>query len=179
MDKDRHSKISKFLSYVLRHKPEKIGIKLGKDGWVDVKELIEKSKKEIVFDFNELKEVVKNCDKQRFSLSDDFCEIRANQGWSIPIEINFKEIIPPDVLYHGTVEKFISSIKEKGIIPMKRHHTHLSVDNETALKVGSRRGVPIVLKVDSKQMFADGFVFYISENGVYLTDIVPSKYIIF
>lgn len=179
MDKDRHSKISKFLSYVLRHKPEKIGIKLGSDGWVDVKELIEKSKNEIVFDFNELKEVVKNCDKQRFSFSSDFCEIKANQGHSTDVEIKFKEVVPPVMLFHGTVDKFLESIKKKGLLPMNRHHVHLSGDEETAIKVGSRRGKPVILKIDSKKMFADGIKIYKSDNGVYLTDKVDKKYIIF
>ncbi len=179
MDKDRHSKISKSISYWLRHRPEKIGITLNDGGWTDVKELIEKAKKEIVFDFNELKEVVQNCDKQRFSFSEDFCNIRANQGHTVNVKLNFMEIAAPPILYHGTVEQFIDSIKKSGLLPGKRHHVHLSKDIETATKVGARRGKPVILQVDAKKMQDAGFVFYISDNGVYLTDSVPKRYIIF
>ena len=177
MDKERHTKISKSLSYWLRHRPEAIGIKLDKGGWTDVKELIEKAQKEIVFDFNELKEVVQNCDKQRFSLSEDFCSIRANQGHSTKVELEFKEVAAPPVLYHGTVEQFMESINKKGLLPGKRHHVHLSKDEETARKVGERRGKPIILKINAMKMQDDGFRFFISENGVYLTDSVPKRYI--
>lgn len=179
MEEERRSKISKMLSYVLRHKPEKIGITLNDGGWTDVKELLEKAQKEVVFDFNELKEVVQNCDKQRFSFSEDFCNIRANQGHSVKVKLDFKEIAAPPILYHGTVEQFIESIKKKGLLPQKRHHVHLSKDIETATKVGERRGKPIILKVDAQKMQDAGFRFYISDNGVYLTDSVPKRYIIF
>jgi putative RNA 2'-phosphotransferase len=179
MDKERQQKISKSLSYWLRHRPEVIGIKLDKGGWTDVKELIEKAQKEIVFDFNELKEVVQNCDKQRFALSEDFCSIRANQGHSTDVKLEFKEIAAPPVLYHGTVEQFIESIKKKGLIPGKRHHVHLSKDIETATKVGERRGKPIILKINAMKMQDAGYRFYISDNGVYLTDSVPPRYIEF
>jgi len=179
MDKDKHKKISKSLSYWLRHRPESIGITLEKDGWTNVNELIEKAKSEIEFSLDDLKEVVKNCDKQRFKLSDDFSKIRANQGHSVDVKINFKEITAPPVLYHGTVGQFIDSIKKKGLIPGKRHHVHLSKDIETATKVGERRGKPIILEIDAKAMQDDWVKFYISDNGVYLTDFVPKKYIKF
>lgn len=179
MNKETHTKISKSLSYWLRHRPEAIGIKLEKDGWTDVNELIEKAKNELVFSFDDLKEVVKNCDKQRFSLSEDLTKIRANQGHSTKVKIDFKEIVAPPVLYHGTVEKFIESIKKKGLVPGNRHHVHLSKDKETAEKVGSRRGKPVILVIDSTKMQDEGFKFYISDNGVYLTDFVPKKYIKF
>lgn len=179
MDKDRHQKISKSVSFWLRHKPEKIGLTLNKGGWADVKELIEKAQVEIAFDFNDLKEVVKNCDKQRFSFSEDFCSIRANQGHTVKVDIAFKEIVAPPVLYHGTVEQFVESIKKKGLLPMKRHHVHLSKDIETATKVGARRGKPVILSIDAKTMQDYGYRFFISENGVYLTDSVPKRYITF
>ncbi|HUS50733.1 MAG TPA: RNA 2'-phosphotransferase, partial [Candidatus Paceibacterota bacterium] len=121
MDKDKHKKISKSLSYWLRHRPESIGITLEKDGWTNVNELIEKAKSEIEFSLDDLKEVVKNCDKQRFKISDDFSEIRASQGHSVDVKINFQEITAPPVLYHGTVNQFIDSIKKKGLLPGKRH----------------------------------------------------------
>lgn len=179
MDKNKEIKISKALSYWLRHRPEKIGIKLEKDGWVDVQELLEKSKSELEFTFEELQEVVKNNDKQRFSFSEDMKKIRANQGHSADVKIDFKEIAAPPVLFHGTVSQFIDSIKKKGLIPGNRHHVHLSKDKETAEKVGSRRGAPVILNIDAMKMQDDGFKFYISENGVYLTDTVPPKYIKF
>ena len=178
MEKSRQEKISKFLSYILRHRPEKIGIKLDKEGWVDVKELIEKSKNEIVFDFNELKYVVQHCDKQRFSLSGDLCEIRACQGHSADVEIKFKEIAAPPILYHGTVNQFLESIQKKGLLPMNRKMVHLSKDEETAKKVGERRGKPIILKINAMKMQDEGYKFYISDNGVYLTEFVPKKHII-
>lgn len=177
MDKNRHTKISKSLSYWLRHKPEDIGIELDNDGWTDVATLIENAKKKVYFDLNELKEVVKNCDKQRFKLSEDFTRIKANQGHTADVEIKFKKVIPPVVLYHGTVKEFLDSIKKKGLIPGKRHHVHLSKDKETAEKVGARRGKPILLEIDCKKMLADGVEFFISDNGVYLVDIVEPKYI--
>lgn len=177
LSKERHTKISKSLSYWLRHKPEDIGIVLDNDGWTDVSVLIEKAKVKVYFDFNELKEVVKNCDKQRFSLSEDFTRIKANQGHTTDVDIKFKKTVPPVVLYHGTVKEFLDSIKKKGLIPGKRHHVHLSKDKETAEKVGSRRGKPIILEVDCKKMLEDGCEFFISDNGVYLVDIVEPKYI--
>ena len=179
MEKQRHTKISKSLSYWLRHRPESIGIVLDKEGWTDVQTLIEKAKTEVEFTVDELKEVVKNCDKQRFTLSEDQVKIRAAQGHTAEVDIKFKEITAPPVLYHGTVEQFIDSIKKKGLIPMKRHHVHLSKDVETATKVGARRGKPVVLKIDAKTMQDVGFRFYISDNGVYLTDSVPKRYITF
>jgi putative RNA 2'-phosphotransferase len=177
MEKDKESKISKAMSYWLRHKPEKIGIELDKEGWTDISILLDKAKSEIEFTIEELKEVVKNSDKQRFAISEDGAKIRANQGHSVEVKLTFKEITAPPVLYHGTVQEFIEPIEKKGLKPMKRHHVHLSKDQETAEKVGSRRGKAIILKIDATKMQDDGFKFYISENGVYLTDFVPPKYI--
>lgn len=177
MDEKKHKEISKNLSYWLRHKPEKIGIILDKEGWTDVSELIEKAKTKVEFTLDELKEVVANCDKQRFALSEDNSRIRANQGHSVDIKIKFKEITPPPVLYHGTVGQFMKSINKKGLIPGNRHHVHLSKNKETAETVGSRRGAAIVLVINSFKMQEDGYKFYISDNGVYLTNHVPSKYI--
>lgn len=179
MNKETHTKISKSLSYWLRHRPEKIGLVLDKEGWTNVEDLIQKAKPEIEFNLEELKEVVANCDKQRFAFSPGFEKIRANQGHSIEIKMKFQEIVAPPVLYHGTVDKFIESIKKKGLQPMNRHHVHLSKDKETADKVGSRRGKPVILEIDAIKMQDDGIKFYISENGVYLTDFVPKKYIKF
>jgi putative RNA 2'-phosphotransferase len=173
-------KISKFLSLVLRHKPETIGLSLDKNGWADVQELIEKiNQHHFPFDFSRLKNVVETSDKKRFAYSSDFTKIRANQGHSISVDLELEAKLPPDILYHGTAEKNLISIKEKGLLKGQRHHVHLSINTETANKVGMRYGKPVVLKIDSKKMFENGIKFYESENGVWLTDHVPSQYILF
>ena len=177
MDKNREKKISKALSYWLRHKPEDIGIEIGEDGWVDIKTLMEKASNKLVFDFNELKEVVKNNDKQRFSISEDLCNIRANQGHSVEVKIEYKEVTPPQILFHGAPVGVIDQIMKEGLSKMNRHHVHLSPDTETAAKVGSRRGKFEILQVEAMAMRADGYKIYISDNGVYLVDKVPVKYI--
>lgn len=172
--------VSKFLSLVLRHSPETIGLKLDKNGWADVDELIMKCHqfgKE--FDFELLEEVVETNDKKRFTFNEDLTKIRANQGHSIDVELNLKEYEPNDFLYHGTVEKFIDLIKENGLQKMSRQYVHLSKDKETAVKVGARRGKPIILKVEAKKMFENGFKFYLSKNNVWLIDEVPAEYIDF
>ncbi|MDR1976853.1 MAG: RNA 2'-phosphotransferase [Campylobacteraceae bacterium] len=176
-----YESISKFLSYILRHKPEAIGIKLDKDGWADVEDLIlcankngENLTKELI------KKVVETSDKKRFALSSDERFIRANQGHSAKeVDISFKELTPPQFLYHGTAVRFVDSIKEKGLIPISRQYVHLSFDEQTALTVGQRHGKPIVLKIKAKEMSESGYKFYLSENDVWLTKNVPSGYIIF
>jgi putative RNA 2'-phosphotransferase len=177
MTEERFKKISKSLSYWLRHHPEDIGITITKQGWTNVKELLEKSKEKCLFDFNELKYVVQNNDKKRFSLSDDLCRIRANQGHSIPVELDLLEVLPPKILYHGTPNVNVDSILKEGLHKGNRHHVHLSKDEETAAKVGARRGSFTILKIEALQMRSDGHKVYISDNGVYLVDEVPSKYI--
>ena len=177
MNEDRFKKISKSLSYWLRHHPEDIGIFIAPDGWTDIKSLIEKAKTKILFDFNELKHVVQNNDKNRFSISEDMCRIRANQGHSITVELNLLEVLPPTTLYHGTPNRNVDSILKEGINRGNRHHVHLSKDEETAASVGARRGTFTILKIEALRMRADGHKIYISDNGVYLVDEVPSKYI--
>lgn len=177
MDENRFKKISKSLSYWLRHHPEDIGIIVAEDGWTDVRELLEKAKEKYPFDFNELKYVVQNNDKKRFSLSDDMCRIRANQGHSIPVELGLLEVLPPKTLYHGTPNKNVESILKEGLHKGNRHHVHLSKDEETAAVVGARRGQFTILKIEALRMRADGYKIYISDNGVYLVDEVPAKYI--
>lgn len=170
--------ISKFLSLVLRHAPETIALELDKNGWANVDELISKCNqfgKEL--DFELLEEVVATNDKKRFAFNDDLSKIRANQGHSIEVELNLNESQPTDFLYHGTVEKFISIIKVEGLQKMSRQYVHLSIDTETAIKVGSRRGKPIVLRIDAPKMVEYGYKFYLSENNVWLTDNVPVEYI--
>lgn len=172
--------ISKLLSLVLRHAPEKIGLQLDKNGWAKVDELIEQCKvnnKQI--DQNLLELVVETNDKKRFIFNEDKTKIRANQGHSIDINLNLEAMSPPNFLYHGTVSKFMENIRKDGLKKMNRQHVHLSKDLDTAIKVGSRRGKPIILSIRSGDMDKNGFLFYCSENGVWLTDHVPNKYIEF
>jgi len=177
MDKKREKKISKMLSYVLRHKPENIGITLDKNGWVDIDILLDKLHFDTPVVFDELKYVVDNNEKNRFAISNDNLRVRANQGHSIEVDLGLKEVMPPAILYHGTSVNSVNSIMKSGINKGNRHHVHLSFDEATANSVGSRKGKCEVLEVQAMRMRADGYKIYISDNGVYLTDEVPSKYI--
>jgi putative RNA 2'-phosphotransferase len=171
-------KISKFLSLVLRHKPEHIGLTLDEAGWASVEELIQgASNKGFHLTPELIAEVVAKNDKQRFSLSADGNRIRANQGHSIPVDLKLEPVEPPGVLFHGTATRFLDSILKNGLKPGSRQHVHLSPDEATAIKVGQRHGKPVVLQIDSSSMQADGHVFYRSENNVWLTLHVPIKYI--
>ena len=174
----KYKRTSKFLSMILRHRPEIIGIKLDDNGWADVSELLEgMNKKGHEIDMSLLEDVVTTNEKQRFSFNEDKSKIRANQGHSIQIELSLPVSIPPDILYHGTAGRNIEGIMNNGLQKKNRNHVHLSLDKETAVIVGQRHGKPIVLEIDAKTMVEDGYVFYISENGVWLTDEVPVKYI--
>ena len=179
-EKDK-KRVSKFLSLVLRHQPKYIDLNLDQNGWADVTELQDKSKiKNIHFSIEELREIVETNDKKRFSFSEDASLIRANQGHSVKtIDLQLETVKPPEVLYHGTVEKFIDSIKVTGLQKRSRQHVHLSTDIETATKVGSRRGKPIILKIKALKMHEEGFDFFLSANGVWLTDLVPKNFIEF
>lgn len=172
--------LSKFLSLVLRHQPQTIGLQLDENGWASVEVLLQKMNEHgKKINLEKLKEVVATNDKQRFRFSDDLTKIRANQGHSIDVELALPPSTPPDTLFHGTATRNLDSIKEKGLIKGSRQHVHLSSNRETATKVGQRHGVPIVLIVNTKQMAEDGILFYISDNGVWLTDYVDAKYIEF
>jgi len=176
----KNKNTSKFLSYVLRHNPEKLGITLDENGWTSVAILLEKINVEpYSLSMDELEEIVATNTKKRFAFNDDQTKIRANQGHSVAIDLGIASKQPPEFLYHGTVEKFIVSIQEKGLIKGSRQHVHLSADKETAINVGSRRGKPIILTVRSSEMHAENYAFYQSENGVWLTDEVPTKFIEF
>ena len=178
MNEKRHKQISKFLSLILRHQPEKAGLKLDKNGWATVDELIAGCRKNnFTFTLEELKIVVADNDKQRFSFDETGTKIRANQGHSVPVEIEFERKTPPAVLYHGTAEKNISAILENGLTKMSRHHVHLSDDVQTARKVGMRYGKPVIFKVDTAKMLADGFEFLISANGIWLIENVPPQFL--
>jgi putative RNA 2'-phosphotransferase len=171
-------RISKFLSKHLRHAPEAIGITLESGGWVSVDTLLEACAKHGMRISREiLNTVVAENNKQRFGFDETGTLIRANQGHSTNVELEFESLIPPDTLYHGTATKFLPSILETGIQRMKRHHVHLSSDLETASKVGSRHGKLAMLEVDTKAMVKAGFVFYRSKNGVWLVDSVPVKFL--
>jgi putative RNA 2'-phosphotransferase len=180
MNEKEKKGIGKFLSLVLRHNPGKIQLELDKNGWADVNELIEKcAKKGIQFTLEELEEIVETNDKKRYSFNEDKTSIRANQGHSIEVDVELTLTTPPEFLYHGTVDKFMDSIRTSGLQKMLRQHVHLSKDLETAIKVGSRRGKPVILTVRSGDMFRAGFPFFLSENQVWLTDAVPPTYIEF
>ncbi len=175
-DKDRRT--SKFLSLVLRHQPELIGLRLDEAGWVPVAELLEGCRRAgQAITLEELKEIVRTSDKQRFALSEDGTRIRANQGHSIDVDLGLEPASPPAVLFHGTVERFLPAIRREGLRPMSRHDVHLSADQETATRVGARRGKPVVLTVDAAGMSAAGHTFRISANGVWLVAAVPPEYL--
>jgi putative RNA 2'-phosphotransferase len=178
--KDRFIRTSKLLSLVLRHRPEKIGLNLDDEGWVSVSELI-KALAAYVFPLTseELQEVVRCNDKKRFSFSPDMLLIRANQGHSVTVELGYEPKAPPPILYHGTAERFLASIRQRGLIKGKRHHVHLSDNTETARAVGRRYGVPVLLGINAGRMHADGYLFFRSDNGVWLTERVPLEYITF
>jgi len=172
--------VSKFLSLVLRHEPGKIGITLDENGWTDCRELIDAAgRRGKKFSYETLLEVVRTSDKQRFALSEDGKRIRANQGHSVKVDLALPVSTPPDRLYHGTVSKFIESIRESGLNKGARHHVHLSPDLKTATKVGQRRGEALILTIRAAEMSAAGYGFYVSENGVWLTDAVPPQFIEF
>lgn len=178
ISKKQQTHISKFLSLVLRHKPETIGIQLDQNGWTDIRELIEKSNKYgIQFDREILNHVVASNSKKRFVFNDKFDKIRASQGHSIEIELGYKNQKPPEILFHGTSEKSVQSILKKGLQKQSRQHVHLSSNIDTAINVGQRHGKPIVFLVLAEKMYNDNFQFFISENGVWLTDNVPTKYL--
>lgn len=171
---------SKFLSLVLRHAPETIKLSLDSNGWASVEELLQQCNAfQKKLDFETLKHIVETNDKKRFAFNADMTKIRASQGHSITIDLDIKPVTPPTVLFHGTVEKFLEAIKNEGLKKMSRQHVHLSNDIETATKVASRRGKPIILTIEAETMLQEGYLFYCSENGVWLTDEVPPKYIKF
>ena len=170
--------LSRFIALILRHKPEAVGITLDEQGWASVSELlsgINASGNEI--DMQMLEEIVAEDEKQRYSFNADKTKIRANQGHSVNVDVELKKAEPPEILFHGTGEKFVSSIKSEGLKPKSRLYVHLSKDRGTAVKVGSRHGKPVVFEVNSGEMSRNGFEFFLSENGVWLTKIVPAEYL--
>ncbi len=170
--------VSKFLAKHLRHAPAALGLTLQPGGWVPVDELLAASQRiGFPISYDELIECVETNDKKRFSFDDTGDLIRANQGHSVEVDLQLEEKVPPDVLFHGTVERFLASIMAEGLKKGKRHHVHLSRDIETARKVGARRGKPVILRVESGRMNQEGFKFFLSVNGVWLTESVPAVYL--
>jgi putative RNA 2'-phosphotransferase len=177
---DRIVRASKFMSLVLRHRPDKIGLTLDANGWAKVSDLVACSRGgNVRLSLDLIQEVVATNDKQRFVLSEDGERIRASQGHSISIDLALVPREPPDILFHGTASRFVSSIRQQGLLRGKRHHVHLSLESATALKVGQRHGKPVVLTVQSGRMWQAGIAFFCSDNGVWLTEWVAPEFIAF
>lgn len=176
----KHVHISKFISLVLRHKPQEIGLALDENGWADTQELIKKmSDHGTPLDMATLREVVDTNDKKRFIFNDDLSKIRASQGHSIDVDLGFTPQQPPGQLYHGTATRFVNGIRQSGLVKGSRQHVHLSEDVETMRQVGQRHGVPVILSINAAAMHSAGHQFYLSANGVWLTDHVPVSFITF
>ena len=171
------TRTSRYISLILRHKPETIGITLDEHGWADVDELIAGVSRTHPLTMKLLEEIVRTDEKQRYSFNGDKTLIRANQGHSIPVDVELPKLEPPAILYHGTGQKYVPSIDHQGLLPKSRLYVHLSADKDTAVKVGRRHGPPIVYTVQAGKMFEDGYLFYRSVNGVWLTKEVPIEYL--
>ncbi len=168
---------SRYIALILRHKPETIDIKLDEHGWARVDELIKGVSKTHPLTMEMLEKIVEIDDKQRFAFNDDRTLIRANQGHSVSVDVELKDMIPSKILYHGTAEKYVESIDQYGLISKSRLYVHLSETIETATKVGARHGKPVIYTVDTEKMTADGYKFYLSANGIWLTKCVPIAYL--
>lgn len=177
MNQQVNTGTSKFISRILRHYPESIAIELDEHGWARVDALIAGIAKTRKFDMEMLEEIVRTDSKQRYSFNENKTLIRANQGHSIPVDVELEQKIPPDILWHGTGEKYVESINQIGLIPKSRLYVHLSKDIDTARTVGSRHGKPLIYRIDTKSMSAKGYLFYLSANGVWLTKEVPVQYL--
>ncbi len=177
---DPKIRLSKFLSLVLRHEPQRAGLTLDAAGWVDVDALLSGcSAAGVTLTREELESIVAHSDKKRFAFSPDRKRIRASQGHSVEVDLAYQPAVPPTVLYHGTADRFIASIKAQGLIKGQRHHVHLSVLRNTAVEVGRRHGRPVVITIAAAAMHAAGHVFFLSANGVWLTEAVPAEYLAF
>lgn len=177
LTKEQETNLSKFVSYILRHNPDEIGVSLNEQGWTNIEEFIKKSQSKYKFDLDDLKQVVANNNKKRFEISGDGQSIRAQQGHSVEVDLKLPDVKPPKELYHGTATRFLDNIKKEGLKPMSRHDVHLSYNQKTAEKVGQRHGKVIVLVIDTEKMFEDGFAFQCTANNVWLTKFVPVQYI--
>ncbi len=173
-------RFGKFMSLVLRHRPERYGLTLDQHGWAQIDDLIAAANRAgVPLTHASLQGVVVRNDKQRFAISEDGLAIRARQGHSIAVDLELVPLAPPAQLFHGTAERFVDSIRRQGLLRRSRQYVHLSFDVATAIKVGRRHGQPVVLTVESGAMHRDGYLFYRSENGVWLVDCVPQAYLVF
>lgn len=180
MNEKQKKQIGKFISLILRHEPQKIGLQLDDAGWADVTELLAGLKRKgRDISFEQLQDLVASNDKQRYSFNEDQTRIRANQGHSLSLDLQLPAREPPELLYHGTATRFVDSIRQDGLTKGSRHHVHLSANGETANQVGGRHGKPLVLTIASGEMHRKGHVFYCSENMVWLADFVPAEFIVF
>ncbi len=177
MDNSKLTKWGKLLAMVLRHKPQELGLTVDAHGWAQVDAVVQAFNKIGPFDQKLLEQIVREDSKGRYSFNEDKRKIRANQGHSLPVDVGLALAQPPEVLYHGTGEKYVSSINAQGLLPRSRLYVHLSQDKATALKVGQRHGRPVVYKVAAGEMARAGQEFYLSVNGVWLTKSVPVKYL--
>jgi len=180
MNEKKLVNISKKLSFLLRHQPGAAGLELSAEGWVNVEDLLKGfSAHFFALSHAELEEVVAKNNKKRFAFSADKQEIRASQGHSIKVDLGYQAQKPPEVLYHGTASRYLKQIRQQGLKKQNRHHVHLSSNIETAKQVGSRHGLPVILRVDTLAMQQDAYVFFVSENNVWLVEAVPPKYLHF
>lgn len=178
MEEREKIRTSRFLSLVLRHKPQEASVTLDANGWADVKELLRGvNERGRSLTLEQLQDIAATDDKKRYMFSEDGRKIRACQGHSIDVDVELKTATPPEFLYHGTAKRFVDAIFREGLISRSRQYVHLSFDEETAQKVGARHGKPYIFLVEAKKMEEDGFTFYLSENGVWLTKTVPPKYL--
>ena len=171
------TEISKLIALVLRHSPEELGLTMDGQGWVETGALIEKLNTIQPFDMVMLEEIVSTDTKQRYSFNVDRSCIRANQGHSIPVNLELLPLEPPKVLWHGTATRFSESIERQGLLPMQRQYVHLSDNLQTALTVGKRHGAPVIYEIDAEAMYKSGHAFYSSENGVWLANAIPVEYL--
>jgi len=179
MDKEI-ARTSKFLSLVLRHEPERIGLKLDSAGWTSVAELLAAANRNgVALTLEQLKNVVTTSEKKRFAFNEDMTRIRASQGHSIDVDLQYAPQVPPELLYHGTATRFLDGIRDKGLLKMGRHHVHLSAERVVTVQVGARHGKPVLLVIRAGEMHRAGHVFYRSANGVWLVDQVPLEFIEF
>ena len=171
-------KASKFISLILRHKPQEIGLQLDEYGYINTNDLIDgMNVKGYNVTILDIERIVAEDDKQRYSFNSDKSKIKANQGHSIEVNLELQPVKPPDILYHGTAKRVLDNILSQGITKQARQYVHLSADIETASKVGKRHGELVIFNVDSKRMNEDGYKFYLSDNGVWLVDFVPYEYL--
>jgi putative RNA 2'-phosphotransferase len=178
---DKHlAKLSKFLSLILRHKPQVIGLQLDANGWADVEQLIDLVNQHgIAISHDLLNVIVQNNDKERFAFNADRTKIRAHQGHSLAVDLELVAEVPPTILFHGTATRFLSSIRIRGLLPGSRQHVHLAAQEIDAIRVGQRHGQPVVLTIQAEAMCRSGYPFYCAKNGVWLTETVPPRYIQF